>query len=507
MQSESLCYTVKMASSGIYRPEFLVVPLFFHPDKDDLPMGKLLQPDSVLKYLMDSWKEEAILRQYEEIIAHLRLSHTRGQQIKKEHIDGLAVLIAAVGDKLTNVFQLRDVISEQWESAYQTSIAAVENDILISILKYYAVLEEHKRLSELQHSLVQRTISSTEEALRLFRRLNEYSACLEFETLSAVKLVKLTSDSTQFQRCRKAMLDNQKADMFAGKVWKGLKLMQAYKVENSLVLSKFERGLASSKAMLKGLFISVSKKQLPALILLGPQSSELIRTQGVNLYRQNFYRVPSTIGHKSKVEAFLAASDGFPKTITASMSCTLEKDRKKVENEENAVFYIVLCRVALSRKKSESEVNANNEYVFTDYSAIYPEYILICTKEPVLVLQQAYPIIPVSLAPEGRPESALLSKTEYFSRVIAESFENSNKQRVLLRDDIRKAFASVVVKSQAEYTSLLVDVNQHTHREVSNLLQAKVDLLRRKLLQAQRMNAALSSVLQSGAGLEASVNE
>ncbi len=496
-----------MASARMYKPEFLVVPLFFDPDKDDLPIGKLLQPDSVLKYLMDAWKEEAILRQYEEVIAHMRLAHTRSQQAHKDRAQGLATLLTSLPERFPSLFKLRNVLAEQWESAGQTVTASVENDILILILKYYAVVEEHKRLAELQHVFIQKSLAGTDEALRMFRRLSEFAACLEFETLSAVKLVKLTPDSSQFQRCRKAMFDNQKVDMFGG-LWKGLKLIQAYKVENALVLSKFERGLATSKAMLKGLFITVSKKQLPALVILGPQSSELIKSQGINLYRQNFYRVPSTVGHKSKVEAFLAASDGFPKVITASASCTLERDRKRLESEENCVFYIVLCRAAVSRKKPEGDVSASTvEYTFQDYSALYPEYLLVCTKEPVLVLQQAVPIIPVSLAAEGRPESALMSRNEFLSRIFVDAFDSSDKQRTALRDQIRQAFASIPTLTHEEYSNMLHYSLQQSHRGTVALLQRKVDLLRRALLQTQRMNAALSSVLQSGFGAEGSVNE
>jgi len=496
-----------MASAGLYKPEFLVVPLFFDPDKDDLPIGKLLQPDSVLKYLMDAWKEEAILRQYEEVIAHMRLAHTRNQQGHKDRSQGLATILTALPERFSCLFRQPNVLSEQWESAAQTVTASIENDILILILKYYAVVEEHKRLAELQHAFVQKSLASTDEALRMVRRLNELAACLEFETLSAVRLGKLAPDSSQFQRCRKAMMENQRTDMFAGR-WKGLKLVQAYKVENALVLSKFERGLATSKAMLKGLFITVSKKQLPALVLLGPQSSELIKSQGINLYRQNFYRVPSTIGHKSKVEAFLAASDGFPKVITASASCTLEKDRKRLESEDNCVFYIVLCRAAVSRKKLDSEANVSAvEYTFQDYSTLYPEYLLVCTKEPVLVLQQAVPIIPVSLAAEGRPESALLSRSEFLSRLFADAFDSSEKQRAAFKAEIRQAFTTIPAKTREEYSDVLLTSRQQSHREVVSLLQGKVDLLRRALLQTQRMNAALGSVLQSGFGAEGSVNE
>ena len=492
-----------MATSGLYKPEFLVVPLFFDQDKDELPLGKLLQPDSVLKYLMDGWKEEAILRQYEEIIAHMRLSHTRTQQARKDRCQALATLMTSLPDRISSLFKQRNSLSEQWESSVQSVTAAVENDILIIILKYYAVTEEHKRLAELQHNFIQKSLASTDEALRMFRRLNEFAASLEFETLSAVKLVKLTPDSSQFQRCRKALGENQKMEMF-GNHWKGLKLLQAYKVENALVLSKFERGLATSKALLKGLFISVSKKQLPGLVILGPQSSELIKSQGVNLYRQNFYRVPSTVSHKSKVEAFLAASDGFPKVVMASTSCTLEKDRKRLESEENCVAYIVLCRAAVSRKKTESE---GNEYMFQDYSALYPEYLLVCTKEPALVLQQSSPIIPVSLASDNRPDSVLVTRNESISRMFADAYDASETQRTAFKADIRDSFFSVSAKSHEEYVNSLLTSRQQTHRDLTPLLQTRIDRLRRTLLQTQRMNAALSSVLQSGFGAEGSLNE
>lgn len=56
----------KMAMPGVTSAEKLILPLFFNDKKDTSPLGMLLSSNSVLKHLMDPWKEEKVMEDFNE---------------------------------------------------------------------------------------------------------------------------------------------------------------------------------------------------------------------------------------------------------------------------------------------------------------------------------------------------------------------------------------------------------------------------------------------------------
>ena len=91
-------------------------------------------------------------------------------------------------------------------------------------------------------------------------------------------------------RCDKAISDNIKSQFFKDTPFSSIKLCAAYKIENSQLLKQFEKNMKNSEnSVLKGLFLSVSKKQLPSLLIFGLQNSEFLKNQGISYYFHHFY--------------------------------------------------------------------------------------------------------------------------------------------------------------------------------------------------------------------------
>ena len=68
---------------GVTSAEKLILPLFFNDKKDTSPLGMLLSSNSVLKHLMDPWKEEKVMEDFNEQINLLKNASGRIDQIFK----------------------------------------------------------------------------------------------------------------------------------------------------------------------------------------------------------------------------------------------------------------------------------------------------------------------------------------------------------------------------------------------------------------------------------------
>ena len=113
-------------------------------------------------------------------------------------------------------------------------------------------------------------------------------------------------------------------DYFKGTRYHGFKMLYAFKVENHINLKPFEKTAAqTSDSILKGLFISISKKQIPGLVVFGPEADGTVRKKGAANYKEKYCRIPESLGHKGKVEMFIKATSGFGKSVQVSSSCTL----------------------------------------------------------------------------------------------------------------------------------------------------------------------------------------
>ena len=95
-----------------------------------------------------------------------------------------------------------------------------------------------------------------------------FASYLSFETHQTVTLKKIEKGNMKYNRCQKALNDNSKESFFTkdpilSLYYEKLELIEAFKIENSVLLKEFDSRLRKSKeSFLKGLFVPVSKKSI-----------------------------------------------------------------------------------------------------------------------------------------------------------------------------------------------------------------------------------------------------
>ena len=473
-----------MAMPGITCPEKFVIPLYFKP-KEQGDLSKLFQKDSILEHLFDPWKPEAVKAITYEDSCLLKYMHSHFLSLKSPIFAVLKQYKDRFSSLSKHLVSEEDIYSVILQESFMKNLTSLDNDIMINVLKYYAVLEEHKRLTHLKYEHIKTAISLKTEIEKLSRRITELSHSLNFETCSGIKITKLDPNSQQFSRCDKAICDNIKAQSFKDTPFSSIKLCVAFKIDNSHLLKSFEKKLKTSEnSMLKGLFISISKKQVPTVTIFGLQTGEFMRGQAVSAYFKTYCRLPYEFIGKTKTESFLKASEGFPSEITASSFSTLSKDEKKLGSNSNAVIILVLCRSIISKSKADSGFNPETqEYKLSDLTCVYPEYILICTKEKTNfeIVPQKHCIIPVKLTDlsYSSPTSNKMTIDNFYAN-MTKAAEQSQLQRAKLKSETiaqidgfwnnknsKQALTNVIVESKKKFTEKLKSEIENLRKELA----------------------------------------
>lgn len=417
--------------------------------------------------------------------------------MKASHISKLKSLGESFEERIFTVISGQDVYGRLYEEEFRQSLDAVENEILLTTLKYYAILEEHKRLSVVKYEHVKEAINIKRDIEDLNKKLQEFAAVLQFETWGAVRLTKLDDYNPQLSRCEKALMDNMKTVFFQGTHFSSLKLCHAFKIENQINLKPFEKTLKESEnTLLKGMFLSVSKKQLYDLILFGARTSEYTQTQGIQDLREKYLRLPEIYARKNKTESFLKASKGLASTIYLSTNSTLERDQEKLSKASNCVIYLVLCRVILPKNKQEAGFDARTqEFKISDYNSIYPEYVLICTKQKSYfeVVSEKSMIIPAKLTDLSYFNAFSSNKmtAEVFHSTVIKAIDQSQVQRKKLKADLNNSldnFWSNIKLNSCKYRAI------ESRNVFIDKLRLKNESLKRELLNVQRFNEALRKI-------------
>jgi hypothetical protein len=148
-----------------------------------------------------------------------------------------------------------------------------------------------------------------------------------------------------------------------------LELLEAFKIENNVLLRDFESSLRRHKnSFLKGLFVPLSKKSVLQLSLFGfktPKTPE----ENQSLYRSKFLRIPQVFlkNNQSVVEKLLieeqSAEDFSGPILRAYTSPTCEPLRDKMQRHEGkeVLCCFVLCRVIIVDQSSEKSKTYFNQ--------------------------------------------------------------------------------------------------------------------------------------------------
>lgn len=474
-----------MALPGITCPEKFIIPLYFKPEEQG-ELSKLFQKDSIIEQLWDPWRLEAVKAISYEDISLLKYMHSHFLSLKSP-------IFASLKDSKDRFFELvkylinsKDLYSNILQETFTKNINALDNEIMINILKYYAVLEEHKRIAQLKYDHIASAIALKIEIEKLSKRLQELGLALQFETCNSIKLTKLDTNSQQFARCDKAVNENIRPNLFKDSGFISLKLCIAFKIENSSILKTFDSKIKSTEnSILKGLFVPITKKQIPSICIFGFQPNEFIKNRGRSTYFKQICRMPSEFARRTKIDEFLTQCEGFIGDIHGSTSSTLLKDEEKIANSNNCLVLLVLCRAIVSRNKQDSGFNnETQEYKVTDFSNLYPEYVLICTKEKNVfeVVPNKHCIIPVKLTDLNYSNSSNSNKmsVDTFYTYVNKAIESSVTQRAKLKNELNtgiETFWSLKFKKDLLLSAILESKKRFIDKQKSDIENLKKDLI------------------------------
>lgn len=196
------------------------------------------------------------------------------------------------------------------------------------------LLLQRKQIQMEKSAFVQEENRFSKVRIELAYQIKRFSAYLTFETHQSVQNRRIDKGNVKFSRCQKALSDNAKEGFYDKnspmKHVEKLELVDAFKIENQILLKDFETKLRKQKdSFLKGLFVMVSKKQLLEIILFGFQNVH----DKQDVYRQKFLRIPQTFlkNNQSVIEKLLKdhkpCSFEGPIKAYASPACQQLKDK------------------------------------------------------------------------------------------------------------------------------------------------------------------------------------
>ena len=168
---------------------------------------------------------------------------------------------------------------------------------MLIAFKVNGLLQYRRQLEQQKSDIIE--IESNMNKLRLqhIYKLNRFSSYLHFETHQCIQIKHIENGHVKFNRCQKALLDNSKDTFFTqdsilSQYYDKLELIEAFKIENNVLLRDFEASLRKYKSsFLKGLFVPISKKNILQLCLFGFKAPKTGEDQQA-MYRSKFLQIP-----------------------------------------------------------------------------------------------------------------------------------------------------------------------------------------------------------------------
>ena len=249
--------------------------------------------------------------------------------------------------------------------------------------------------------------------------------------------------------------------------------------------------------MVKTVFVSISKKHIPALALFGFKKQSYIKNESILEYRQKYYRLPEFLNYRSKAEVFIQASDGFKNKISVSQYCTLDRDKKKLESDSNHAIYLVLCKVCIPKVKEEIGLNKLVEFNIEDFDSLLPEYVIICSKQRDYyeILPNHFNIIPVKIIDYESQDRSSINFCTYDSFIasLEQGYENSKKQR----DKLKEQMKSLLKEFWSKYRKKTENLRTHYlegRKKLFSGLESTIYNLKKELIQTQKFTSELQKI-------------
>ena len=224
---------------------------------------------------------------------------------------------------------------------------ALDRHLVRLTLHHYATLEReyeiHARRLEEERRICERLEAQVKQSLQL----SLFSLHLENETSGRILLRRLPTSHPQHVRCRRAAVENVKADFFgppaatgrespaaaaaaaalrARHRYSGIGVLDVYKIENHVLLERFQQCAAATEpGKVKGLFCGVPAENIERVVTYGMLDRDPTTAERREVFRRTWYTFSDGSGGFAEKRVNKSRPIKFPRTF--SRYSTLEDDR------------------------------------------------------------------------------------------------------------------------------------------------------------------------------------
>ncbi len=103
-------------------------------------------------------------------------------------------------------------------------------------LRFSDLLNRRKKIESIRQGLLHRELRATRFVKEISFKLKSFAAYGHFESNGLVMLKHITSHHSQYARCVRAVNENIAPGFFEGSGFDTLNMLEAFKLENSLLL-------------------------------------------------------------------------------------------------------------------------------------------------------------------------------------------------------------------------------------------------------------------------------
>eukprot|EP00753_Platysulcus_tardus_P013892 PLAT3890.2.p1 GENE.PLAT3890.2~~PLAT3890.2.p1 ORF type:complete len:470 (+),score=116.07 PLAT3890.2:514-1923(+) len=353
----------------------------------------------------------------------------------------------------------------------------------------FGTVEKEMRLHVARLQEEQRRCDRMMERVQEMVRLNSFAVHIEHESGGAVRLTRLPSSHTQFVRCRHAVVENMKPAFFSGTPFKGISVLEIYKVDNKPLLRSFQRLAGGSPATaVKGLFCAIPADCLERALTRG--CADTLAMESV--FQKHWYASDDSNQAGRRVEACQTLK--APRTF--SRFSTLEQLRPLLSATEaggispasEQVLYIALCRVYIGRLFTTSREYRGFPTMEADspfdslYNPLQEEYLVLRGAHVLPEFLMQYKLQPrrgvhVQLAREGVVPASLATPSVEDMRLPVwprrlrwlAMPHTALQAETLLPEDVRQR---VIARVEQECVLAWEAVRQNGYRQRIHLMRA-----------------------------------
>jgi len=168
------------------------------------------------------------------------------------------------------VAQLRRALARHRRNV-QDEVDAVDATMMEWVLKYFAILRDELVDARMRLKGDDELLTVLSRQAKMHRDLCSFSYRLSVETKDTVSLSAVAKDSSQYKRCRKAVMDSLGSNFtskFIG--YSEINVVNVYKLEHTLLSNNLQKAAAATdSAKVKGLFCSISTKEVHSVCAYG----------------------------------------------------------------------------------------------------------------------------------------------------------------------------------------------------------------------------------------------